>query len=151
MRLLFEVEALKYPGAHTSHLGWAVRELSMVYLPAGHLAWAVQASGLLLLGDGSDLKNPGAHASHLGGELLVASMYFPRGHRISLATEQESVWVLLVDVEALKNPFVHGSHLGWLVAEPATLVYLPGGHLVWAVHCSLGQSVGQNENMIQKI
>ena len=150
--LLFEAEFLKNPGAHDSHLGWVVAvPLTMVYLPGGHLACAVHASGLLPLGDGSDLKNPGAHVSHLGWELLMASMYFPRGHPMSLATVQESVWVLLVDVEALKNPNAHDSHLGWLVAEPATLVYLPGGHLVWAVHCSLGQSVGQNENMIQKI
>ena len=118
---------------------------AMVYLPGGHLVCGVHALGLVLLGDAEALKNPGAHASHLCIS-AVDLMYFPRGHPMSLATVQESVWVLLVDVEALKNPNGHNSHLGWLVAEPATLVYLPGGHLVWAVvHCSLGQSVGQNQ------
>ena len=121
---------------------------AMVYLPGGHLVCGVHALGLVLLGDAEALKNPGAHASHLWA-LAVDFLYFPRGHPMSLATVQESVWVLLVDVEALKNPNAHDSHLGWLVAEPATLVYLPGGHLVWAVHCSLRrQSVGQNHVQI---
>ena len=146
--LLFESDFLKNPGAHDSQLGLVVAvPLTMVYLPGGHLGWAVQESDLVLLGDGFLLKNPGAHVSHLR-TLAVDWMYFPRGHQIFLTAEQESVWVLLVDVEALKNPNAHASHLGWLVAEPATLVYLPGGHFMWAAHCSLGQSVDQHQVQI---
>ena len=40
--------------------------------------------------------------------------------------------VLLLDVEVLKNPVAHVPHSGWVVAVPDTVVYLPGGHLVWA-------------------
>ena len=43
---------------------------------------------------------------------------------------------MLLDVEALKKPAAHAVHLGWEVAEPLTLVYLPGGHLMWALHFS---------------
>ena len=82
---------------------------AMVYLPGGHLVWAVHASGLVLLGDAEALKNPGAHASHLWA-LAVDLMYFPRGHPMSLTAVQESVWVLLVDVEAFKNLTAHDSH-----------------------------------------
>ena len=49
---------------------------------------------------------------------------------------QESVVVLLLEVKALENPFGHTSHLGWVVVVPDVFVYLPGGHLVWAVHKS---------------
>ena len=35
-------------------------------------------------------------------------------------------------MEALKNPVAHVPHSGWVVAVPDTVVYLPGGHLVWA-------------------
>ena len=73
--------------------------------------------------------------------------------------------MLLFDVPNLKNPVAHASHLGWAMAEPATLVYLPdivgvvevgvviggvgqvaepltmislpGGHFVWAVQESV--------------
>ena len=41
--------------------------------------------------------------------------------------------VLRIDVKALKKPVAHALHSGWVVALPAALVYLPGGHLVWAV------------------
>ena len=66
---------------------------------------------------------------------------------VVVVSMQESVLVLLLDVEALKNPGPHTSHLGWAVAEPAVFVYLPGGHLVWAVHHSKGQPIA-NENDI---
>ena len=45
--------------------------------------------------------------------------------------------MLLVDVEVLWNPGAHTLHLGWLVAEPGVCVYLPGGHLVWAMQESI--------------
>lgn len=45
--------------------------------------------------------------------------------------------MLLFDVMDLKNPVAHASHLGWVVAEPLTMVCLPGGHFVWAVQESV--------------
>ena len=45
--------------------------------------------------------------------------------------------VLLFDVTLLKNPVGHDPHSGWAVAEPAAVVYLPGGHLVWARQASM--------------
>ena len=41
--------------------------------------------------------------------------------------------MLLFDVPDLKNPDTHPSHLGWAVLDPAVLVNLPGGHLVWGL------------------
>ena len=40
--------------------------------------------------------------------------------------------MLLIDVTGWKNPEAHASHVGWKVTEPAELVYVPGGQLVWA-------------------
>ena len=43
--LLFDAEALKNPGAHVSHVGWAVLDPALlVYFPGGHVAWAVHHS-----------------------------------------------------------------------------------------------------------
>ena len=64
--LVADVCFLKYPGRHAVHLGWAVAvPTALVYLPGGHLVWAVHALDLVLLGDGEALKNPGTHVSHL--------------------------------------------------------------------------------------
>ena len=49
------------------------------------------------------------------------------------STVVEGTHVLLIDVKALKKPVAHASHSGWVVALPDAWVYLPGGHLVWAV------------------
>ena len=63
--LLRDVESLKNPATHTSHLGSAVAlPLVLVYLPAGHLVWAVQELFLVPVLDGASLNNPGAHVSH---------------------------------------------------------------------------------------
>ena len=35
------------------------------------------------------------------------------------------------------------SHLGSIVVEPTVLANLPGGHLLWATHFSLGQPIDQ--------
>ena len=65
--LLRDVESLKNPAAHTSHLGSAVTEPDeSVYLPGGHLVWAVHKSVTVLLFDVNALKKPAAHASHVG-------------------------------------------------------------------------------------
>ena len=41
--LFSDVEALKNPGAHASHLGWVVElPAILVYLPGGHLVWVAQ-------------------------------------------------------------------------------------------------------------
>ena len=62
-----EKEDLKNPIAHALHVGWAVAEpVAVVYLPGGHLVWAVQESVTLLLFDDNTLKNPITHASHVG-------------------------------------------------------------------------------------
>ena len=45
--------------------------------------------------------------------------------------------VLRSDVVALKNPVAHALHWGSVVVVPPTVVYLPGGHLVWAAHESV--------------
>ena len=37
---------------------------------------------------------------------------------------------LLTDVKGWKNPEEHASQVGCKVADPATKVYVPGGHLV---------------------
>ena len=50
--------------------------------------------------------------------------------------EEVPTHMLLFDVMLLKNPAAHASHLGSEVTEPAVLVNLPGGHLVWAVQTS---------------
>ena len=43
--LLFDAEALKNPGAHVSHVGWAVLDPALlVYFPGGHVVWAVHHS-----------------------------------------------------------------------------------------------------------
>ena len=71
--LMLDVEALKNPVAHTAHVGWVVTEPAvLVYLPGGHLVWAVQESGLVLLLDVETLKNPVGHTSHLGWAVPVA-------------------------------------------------------------------------------
>ena len=146
-RLLIDVEVLKNPTAHVSHLGWEVAvPAALVNLPAGHLVWAVQESVFVLLFDVKFLKNPTGHASHWGP--TVAEMYLPRGHSTFWCALHESVAVLLFDVKALKNPGGHASHLGSEVAEPAVSVYLPAGHhLVWAVHRTniLGQPMDKRE------
>ena len=49
--------------------------------------------------------------------------------------------MLLFDVAPLKNPVGHDPHSGWAVAEPAAVVYLPGGHLVWATQASVSTLV----------
>ena len=55
----------KNPAAHTSHWGSAVAlPLVLLYLPAGHLVWAVQESFLVAMLDVVSLKNPGAQVSH---------------------------------------------------------------------------------------
>ena len=44
--LLLDVESLKNPVGHASHLGWAVAEPTvLVNLPGGHLVWAMHVSG----------------------------------------------------------------------------------------------------------
>ena len=43
---------------------------------------------------------------------------------------------LLTDVKGWKNPGEHASHVGCKVTDPAAKVYVPGGHLVWAVQKS---------------
>ena len=79
--LLRDVESLKNPAAHTSHFGSAVAlPLVSVYLPGGHLVWAVQETFLVLVLDMVSLKNPGAHDSHLGSPMAVTLMYLPGGH-----------------------------------------------------------------------
>ena len=79
------------------------------------------------------VKNPGKHALQMDWLVYELMMYLPGGHSV-LSAVQESVLLLLFEVRALKNPYGHFSHSGSEVAEPATLVNLPGGHLVWAVH-----------------
>ena len=46
---------------------------------------------------------------------------------------QKSVSTLLFEDIALKNPVTHVSHVGCVVALPIFAVYLPGGHVVWAM------------------
>ena len=70
----------------------------------------------------------------------------PAGHWILGTAMQESVLMLLFDVVALKNPGAHASHLGWVVLDPITMVYLPGGHLVWPMHWSIRQPDGKQRN-----
>ena len=114
-----------------------------MYLPGGHLMWDMQKSVLVLLLDVSALKNPAAHNAHVGWEVAVptAFVYCPGGHLVWAV--QESVMASLLDVNVLKNPVAHASHLGSVGV--ATLVYLPGGHLlVWAVHHSKEQSAAAN-------
>ena len=41
---------------------------------------------------------------------------------------------LLFDVRLLKNPVGHVPHSGCAIVEPAATVYVPGGHLVCAMH-----------------
>ena len=79
------------------------------------------------------MKNPGKHTLHMDWAVSELIMYLPGGHSI-LSAVQESVLLLLFEVRALKNPGGHFSHSGSEVVEPAILVNLPGGHLVWAVH-----------------
>ena len=45
--------------------------------------------------------------------------------------------MLPLDAVALKRPGGHASHWVCAVTEPATLVYLPWGHLVWAAQESV--------------
>ena len=54
--------------------------------------------------------------------------------------------MLLFEVEDLKNPVAHDAHFGCLVVEPLTLVYLPGGHLVWAVQLPVDVEALKNPN-----
>ena len=140
--LLRDVESLKNPAAHTSHLGSAVAlPLVLVYLPAGHLVWAVQKSFFVPALDAVSLKNPGAQVSHRGSAMAVMLMYLPGGHVKFWALVQASVFVLLFEANALKNPVSHASHCGCTVVEPAVFVYLPGGHLVCGVHLLLRQPI----------
>ena len=103
--LLGDVESLKNPATHTSHLGSAVLlPLLLVYLPAGHLVWVVQDSFLVAMLDVVSLKNSGAHDLHSGPPMRVTLMYLPGGHVMFWTAVQESVLVLLPDVIDLKNP-----------------------------------------------
>lgn len=86
----------------------------------------------MLLFEVTLLKNPDTHTTQLDWAVSEVTMYLPGGHS-TVSAVQESV-ALLFDVKALKNPGAHVSHSGSEVVLPATLVYLPGGHLVWAVH-----------------
>ena len=117
--LLFDVNALNNPGAHDSHWAWALAlPITFVYFPGGHLVWAV----------------------HFGWEMVLTWIYLPNGHVIFWAMVQESNAMLLPDVYALKNPVGHTLHSGWVVAEPIVFVYLPAGHLGWAMHRSINNS-----------
>ena len=91
--LLCDVNALKYPAAHFSHLGWAVAVPDkLVYFPGGHLVCAVQLSFTVPRSDLKLLKYPATHASHLGSEVAKADglMYLPGGHSVWYAV-QESI------------------------------------------------------------
>ena len=46
------------------------------------------------------------------------------------------------DGRLLKNPAAHGLHWIWAVVDIFIVAYSPGGHLVWAVHHSKGQPIG---------
>ena len=105
--LLIEVDSLKNPVAQGSHLGWAVVEpLVLVYLPGGHLVWRVQASGLVLFSDGSDLKNPSSHASHENPPLVFFAvfLYDPGGQSIEVARE---IWDTITDCNNVTTTRVH--------------------------------------------
>jgi len=91
--LLLDVDALKYPVTHFSHLGWAVAvQDTVVYLPGGHLVCAVHLSVTVPRSDLELLKYPAAHVSHLGSEVAKADglVYLPGGHSVWYAV-QESV------------------------------------------------------------
>ena len=75
------MDALKNPGAQVSHLGCAEADPDvLVYMPGGHLVWAVQASVVLL--EKVFVKNPVAHSLHLGCvvEEPAVLVYWPGGH-----------------------------------------------------------------------
>ena len=75
--------ALKNPAAHGSHWGSVVVDpIALVYLPGGHLVWAVHESSLRLLVDETALKNPAAHDSHRGWAVTEPTtvVYLPSGH-----------------------------------------------------------------------
>ena len=46
-----------------------------VYLPGGHLVWAMHESVLLLILDVDALKNPGVHTSQSVWELVVPAAF----------------------------------------------------------------------------
>ena len=83
----------------------------------------------MLLLDAEALKKPDLQALHVGGLVVDVAIEWPAGHLISPWAVQESVFVeFQCDREALKNPAVQSLHVGLVVAEPAVLVYWPGGH-----------------------
>ena len=93
-----------------------------MYLPGGHLVWAVQESVSVLVIDVAALKNPVAHGSHWGcvlGEPAIL-VYLPGWHLVCSVQG-------LVDVTILKNPATHGWHE---LVFFAPFLYVPGGHSV---------------------
>ena len=92
----------------------------MVYLPGGHPVPAVMLSAVML----SAVTLSAAMVSTAHGS--VALLLF----EVKLLLFEANVLLF----KALDDLGGHFSHSGSEVAEPATLVNLPGGHLVWAVH-----------------
>ena len=88
--LLSDVNALKYPTAHFSHLGWAVAVPdTLVYFPGGHLVCAVQLSFTVPRSDLKLLKYPAAHVSHLSEVVEPARLvYLPGGHSVWYAVQE---------------------------------------------------------------
>ena len=78
--LLIDWEALKNPGAHTSHAGCAVvLPAVLVYLPGEHFVCAMQELAFMPLLDVEvTVKNPLAHTLHEA----VESEYLPGGQGI---------------------------------------------------------------------
>ena len=64
----------------------------------------------------------------------AALVYLPLGHNIRSAHRSAC---MLFDVVDLNFPDTHAWHWGCVVTVPATLLYLPGGHLVCAVQESV--------------
>ena len=95
------------------------------------------------------MKNVEERSAH-EKNVEFALMYLPGGHVTECAV-QECVASPLFDGTALKNPGEHVWHLGCAAAEAAVLVYLPAGHLVWAVHRTnvLGQPMHNKFNRCQ--
>ena len=82
--LLFDVNALKYPTTHFSHLGWAVPVPdTLVYFPGGHVVCAVHLSVTVPRSDLKLLKYPAAHFPHLSEVVEPARLvYLPGGHSV---------------------------------------------------------------------
>ena len=123
------------PTTHGAHWRSAAAEPSAdLPSPTAHLAHTAQLSVAMVLALTLALKVPKAHAVHTTSLLALAAVVVnvPAAHGALTATHASP----LSSVEYVE-PATHAAHWRSAVAEPATDMPCPAGHVVHAAHASL--------------